>query len=223
MDEALKEEGFQQEGSHAVFVRWQRQTIEELGELLLDAEETFGKRVEMVCDRLDESSRRFREDEFRRAEILMAGGQKAIAIGKQAAEMAISAAHRAKHEFDRSVARLAEELSTRLLASSQKWLVLKQTSRNRRNAWLLALCVTVVAVAVLVVGYEIRGYQDEPVVAAYYETQERMAACQREPVQVKDVRSGAARPACWLDQVLEARGWGSSWWVISCSHMGSAG
>ena len=208
MDAALKEEGFEEEGSHAVFVRWQRQTIEELGELLVGAEESLGRRVDAVCARLDESSRSFREDEFRRAEILMAGGERAIAIAKQAAETAIAAAHRGEKEFNRSVAQIAEELSTRLLDSSQKWLVLKQRGRNRRDAWLLALCVTVVAVGVLIAGYELRGYQDDPAVTAYYETQERIAECRREPVQVKDMRIGALRPACWLDQVLARRGGG---------------
>ena len=202
MDAALKEEGFEEEGSHAVFVRWQRQTIEELGELLLDAEELLGNRVDAVCARLDELSRRFREDEFRRAKILMAGGERAIAIGRQAAETAIAAAHRGEQDFNRLVAQIAEELSTRILDSSQKWLFLKQRGQNRREVWVLALCVAMVAVGVLIAGYELRGYQDDPAVTAYYETQERIAECRREPVQVKDMRVGALRPACWLDQVL---------------------
>ena len=31
MDEALREEGFDEHGSHAVFVRWQRESVEGLG------------------------------------------------------------------------------------------------------------------------------------------------------------------------------------------------
>ena len=148
------------------------------------------------------------DEEVGRLRIVLAGGEKAIAIGRQAAEMAIVSAERADHEFDRSVARIAEELSTRLLASSQKWLTLKQRGRNRREAWLLALCVTVVAVGILIAGYELRGYQDDPAVTAYYETQERIAACQRDPLQVRDGHSGPTRPACWLDQVLGRGGGG---------------
>jgi hypothetical protein len=148
------------------------------------------------------------DQEVGRLKIIFSGGEKAIAIAKQAAETAIAAAHRGEVEFNRSVAQIAEELSTRILDSSQKWLVLKQRCRNRRDAWLLALCVTVVAVGVLIAGYELRGYQDDPAVTAYYETQERIAECQREPVQVKDMRIGALRPACWLDQVLASRGGG---------------
>ncbi len=136
------------------------------------------------------------DEEVGRLRIVLAGGEKAIAIGRQAAEMAIASAERAEHEFDRSVARIAEELSSRLLASSQKWLVLKQTSRNRREAWLLALWVTVVAVGILIVGYELRGYQDDPAVTAYYETQERIAACQRDPLEVRDGHGGPTRSAC---------------------------
>ena len=118
MEEALKEEGFEDEGPHAVFVRWQRQSMEELGSLLLDAEETFGKRVEAVCSRLEES-KAVGDIELGRLRIMFAGGDKAIALGRQAAETAIAAGQRAEQEFERSVAQIAKELSSRLVESSQ--------------------------------------------------------------------------------------------------------
>ena len=49
MEEALRDEGFDEQGSHGVFVRWQRQTVEELGQLLVEAERTLGQRVEAAC------------------------------------------------------------------------------------------------------------------------------------------------------------------------------
>ena len=42
MDEALREEGFDEHGSHAIFVRWQRELVEGLGGILLEAERRSG-------------------------------------------------------------------------------------------------------------------------------------------------------------------------------------
>lgn len=204
MEEALKEEGFEEEGSHAVFVRWQRQSIEELGDLLLHAEDTLGKRVEAVCSRLEEA-KAVGDHEVGRLRILFAAGNKAIDIAREAAETAIAAGQRAEHEFDRSVAQIAKELSTRLVDSSQQWLVLRQRNRNRRDAWVLALSVSVVAVAVFVGGYLARAWQDDPSVSGYYVLMARISQCQQDPVQVKDARAGV-RPACWLDQIVGKSG-----------------
>ena len=38
MDEALREEGFESFGSHAVFVRWQRASVEALAGIVVEAE-----------------------------------------------------------------------------------------------------------------------------------------------------------------------------------------
>jgi len=43
-------------------------------------------------------------------------------------------------------------MSRKLLSESQKWLLLKQTERNRREAWRLAGCVAAAAVAVFIGG-----------------------------------------------------------------------
>lgn len=143
--------------------------------------------------------------EVGRLRILFAAGEKAIAIGRQAAETAIAAGQRAEQEFERSVAQIAKELSTRLVESNQQWLVLKQTSRNRQDAWRLALIVAVVAVGVFVGGYVARAYQDDLAVSGFYDMQARIVECQRDPVQVKDARVGGIRPACWLDHVVGKR------------------
>jgi hypothetical protein len=54
MDEALREEGFDAHGSHAIFVRWQRESVEGLGGILLEAETKMGERVETACARIEE-------------------------------------------------------------------------------------------------------------------------------------------------------------------------
>ena len=50
MDEALREEGFDAFGSHAVFFRWQRALVEVLGAILVEAERELGARVEGLRD-----------------------------------------------------------------------------------------------------------------------------------------------------------------------------
>ena len=55
MDEALRDEGFDASGSHAVFVRWQRASVEALGAILVEAERELGARVERAGEMIEES------------------------------------------------------------------------------------------------------------------------------------------------------------------------
>ena len=51
MDEALRDEGFESLGSHAVYVRWQRSCVEALGAIVVEAErELGGAGRERLCD-----------------------------------------------------------------------------------------------------------------------------------------------------------------------------
>ena len=152
MDEALRDEGFDALGSHAVYVRWQRACVEALGTILVEAERELGARVERAGELIEESSRKFRDDEVRRVEVLLESGRVAINLAREANQTALVTADRAEQEFNKSVGRIAEEMSRALLAESQKWLVLKQTERNRRDAWRLAGCVAAAAVAVFISG-----------------------------------------------------------------------
>ena len=201
MEEALKEEGFEENGSHGVFVRWQRRTIEDLGALILQAEEVVTKRVEAACERMDKASRQFREDELRRTEILLRGGDQALDMARQAVETAVAGANRAEFEFDRSVARIAKELSMKLLHESQKWLVLKQTSRNRRDAWRLAGVVAAATLALFIGGYEVRAWQDGPATEAVLATQVGMAQCLAAPLWGTNAQ-GQRSAACWFEQLF---------------------
>jgi hypothetical protein len=152
MDEALRDEGFDAFGSHAVFVRWQRASVEALGAILVEAERVLGARVERACGLIEESSRKFRDDEVRRVEVMLESGRVAINLAREANQTAVVTADRAEQEFNKSVGRIAEEMSRKLLAESQKWLLLKQTERNRREAWRLAGCVAAATVAVFIGG-----------------------------------------------------------------------
>jgi hypothetical protein len=152
MDEALRDEGFDALGSHAVYVRWQRACVEALGTILVEAERELGARVEKACAMIEDSSRKFRDDEGRRVELLLESGRVAINLAREANQTALVTADRAEQEFNKSVGRIAEEMSRKLLSESQKWLLLKQTERNRREAWRLAGCVAAAAVAVFIGG-----------------------------------------------------------------------
>jgi hypothetical protein len=74
-------------------------------------------------------------------------------MAQTAVEAASVASHRAEKEVDKSVAKIAEDMSRKLLDESQRWLVLKQTARNRSDAWRLAACVAAAAMAVFIAGY----------------------------------------------------------------------
>jgi hypothetical protein len=56
-------------------------------------------------------------------------------MAHQATERAGLASIRAEEAIEESIVRIAKEMSRALLAESQKWLVLKQTERNRREAF----------------------------------------------------------------------------------------
>ena len=84
MDEALRDEGFDALGSHAVYVRWQRACVEALGTILVEAERELGARVERACEMIEESSRKFRDDEARRVELLLESGRVAINLAREA-------------------------------------------------------------------------------------------------------------------------------------------
>jgi hypothetical protein len=152
MDEALRNEGFDAFGSHAVFVRWQRASVEALGAILVEAEGELGARVEKACAMIEESSRKFRDDEVRRVEVMLESGRVAINLAREANQTALVTADRAEQEFNKSVGWIAEEMSRKLLSESQKWLLLKQTERNRRDAWRLAGCVAAATLAVFIGG-----------------------------------------------------------------------
>ena len=185
MDEALREEGFAHHGSHAVFVRWQRESVEVLGTILNEAQKELGARVEKACAWIEESSRKFRDDEVRRVEVMLESGRVAINLAREANQTALVTADRAEQEFNKSVGRIAEEMSRKLLSESQKWLLLKQTERNRREAWRLAGCVAAAAVAVFVGGGAATQWWRANESAARQAVLEAVDRCWVEPIMVR--------------------------------------
>ena len=205
MEEALREEGFEEHGSHAVFVRWQRESVEALGQILHEAEKEIGARVEKACASMEESSRKFRDDEFRRAELLLKSGKETLNMARQAAETAVAAGERAEREFDASVTRIAKELSVKLLAESQQWLVLRQTERNRRDAWRLAAGVAAGALAVFVAGYAAAGWRQAEDSEAEQAVIAAVERCWKKPITLRDAK-GDPVEMCRLADIVPKGG-----------------
>ena len=204
MDEALRDEGFDAFGSHAVFVRWQRASVEALGAILVEAERELGARVERACAMIEESSRKFRDDEARRVEVMLESGRVAINLAREANQAALVTADRAEQEFNKSVGRIAEEMSRALLAESQKWLVLKQTERNRREAWRLAAWVAVAAVAVFIGGGAATQWWSAKESATRQAVLEAVDRCWVEPMMVR-MANGKSVEACLLADLTTNR------------------
>ena len=205
MEEALREEGFDEHGSHGVFVRWQRELVEGLGGILLDAERKMGERVEMACARIEEASRRFRNDEFRRAELLLVSGQQALDMARQAADTAAATGDRAERVFNASVAKIAKDLSVKLLDECQQWLVLKQTQHNRRDARRLAVGVAAAALAVFVGGYATAGWRQDKETEAERAVVAAVERCWKKPVTLQDARGGPIE-MCRLEDLVPKQG-----------------
>ena len=204
MDEALRDEGFDAFGSHAVFVRWQRASVEALGTILVEAERELGARVERACAMIEESSRKFRDDEVRRVEVMLESGRVAINLAREANQAALVTADRAEQEFNKSVGRIAEEMSRALLAESQKWLVLKQTERNRREAWRLAAWVALAAVAVFIGGGAATQWWSAKESATRQAVLEAVDRCWVEPMMVR-MANGKSVEACRLADLTTNR------------------
>src|ERR1700677_3869246 len=80
-------------------------------------------------------------------EVLFEAGVNALAMAHQATERAGLASVRAEGAIDDAIARIAAKISGGPLSESQKWLVSKQTERNRREPSRLAAWVGAAALA----------------------------------------------------------------------------
>ena len=76
---------------------------------------------------------------------MIEASQRTLSIAQEAAETSAASGERAERVFNASVAKIAKELSVKLLDECQQWLVLKQTQHNRRDARRLAVGVAAAA------------------------------------------------------------------------------
>src|SRR5271156_2639475 len=74
-----------------------------------------------------ERARATGEGELRRIGLMIEASQRTLSMAQEAAETSAVAGERAERVFNASVAKIAKELSVKLLDECQQWLVLKQT------------------------------------------------------------------------------------------------
>jgi hypothetical protein len=203
MDEALRDEGFDALGSHAVYVRWQRASVEALGAILVEAERELGSRVERVCAMFEEAVRKFRDDEGLRVEVLLErarregeadrrriermikAGSNALAMADRASEDAGVASAHAQQMVDQSVAGIQARISKALVEGCPQWLIFEQKARHRQYAWRLAAWVTTGALAVFIGGAAAMQWWNAKESAARQAMLEALDSCWVQPVMVR--------------------------------------
>ncbi|MGA8716108.1 MAG: hypothetical protein WB647_24235, partial [Roseiarcus sp.] len=109
--------------------------------------------------------------------------------------------------FNASVAKIAKDLSVKLLDECQQWLVLKQTQHNRRDARRLAVGVAAAAIAVFVGGYAMAGWRQDKETEAEQAVVAAVERCWKKPVTLHDSNGGAVE-MCRLQDLVPKQGGG---------------
>jgi len=154
-----------------------------------------------------ERARATGEGELRRIGLMIEASQQTLNMAQQAAETSATAGERAERVFNASVAKIAKELSVKLLDECQQWLVLKQTERNRRDARRFAAGVAAAGLAVFIGGYATAGWRQDNETKAEEAVVEAVEQCWKKPVTLQDVR-GAPVEMCRLRDLLAKQGGG---------------
>jgi hypothetical protein len=192
MDEALREEGFESFGSHAVFVRWQRASVEALAGIVVEAEGILDK------------SRREGEADRRRVERLIEATSNALAMAHRAAENAGEASAYAQQMIDESVAGIQRRMSDALVKECPNWLILEQKFRHREYAWKLATRVAIGAIALFIAGYATSQYWNLPLTESRQAMFNAVDRCWYEPMKVR-MSNGTTMDVCPLADLTSGR------------------
>ena len=196
VERAALDWGVHVDAQEGQFVRALLKAIEETGKTNLaalgDLETLLG------------AARREGEADRRRIERMIEAGSNALALAHQATERAGHASIRAEEAIDEAIARIAEKMSRALLAESQKWLVLKQTERNRREAWRLAGWVAAAAVVVFIGGAATTQWWSAKESAARQAVLEAVDRCWVEPMMVR-MADGKTVETCRLADLTTNR------------------
>lgn len=143
--------------------------------------------------------------DLKRVELTLVAADKTMALGKQATQLAVAANERGHLEFKRSVGEIASQLSEELLKATQEWLVIGQNNRGRRDRWTFGLLAAFLAVACFTGGVGARMYDETRMAAEIEAFHGRIVDCEKNPVPVREAKTGGVRSACWLTQIQGAR------------------
>jgi hypothetical protein len=159
-----------------------------IGALLAAIQESGRTNLAVLGDfeALLEHTRATGEGELRRIGLLISAGQQTLNMAQQAAETSAASGERAEKVFNASVARIARELSVKLLDECQQWLVLKQSARNRRDAWQLAVSGAAAALVVFVGGYATAGWRGDKETGAEQAVVAAVERCWKKPITLND-------------------------------------
>src|SRR5208283_1640040 len=152
-----------------------------------------------------ERARATGEGELRRIGLMIEASQQTLSLAQEAAETSAASGERAERVFNASVAKIAKELSVKLLDECQQWLVLKQTQHNRRDARRLAVGVAAAALAVFVAGYSTAGWRQDKETDAERAVAGAVERCWKKPVILQDAR-GAPVEMCRLQDLVPKQG-----------------
>jgi hypothetical protein len=194
MEAMLKEEGFEDNGTHGVFVRWQRQTIEDLGDIITDAEKMISVKVGGLCERIENSMKTLESVQLVQLDGLFKGAEQVLVMARESVTAAMMVKEQIAVKTDYAIAGIAKTMGGTLLDETQKWFLEAQKERLRKESWRLGIIVAGVLMVIMAVGYEVRAWQDDPAVTAL----ERCAAA---PLWVQIGDDQQPVPACRLDDV----------------------
>jgi hypothetical protein len=214
MEAMLKEEGFDDNGTHGVFVRWQRHTIEELGGIISDAEKMITVTVGGLCDRVENSTKKLESAQLVHLDGLFKGAEKVLVMARESVVAAMAVKEQIAVKTDYAIAGIAKSMGGRLLDDTQKWLLAAQHERIQKESLRFGLIVSFAMLVVAATSYQVRGWQDAPALTAL----ERCAAA---PIWTQVGDDVQLVPMCKLDQVaprdvrdlpIVIRDWFREWW-----------
>ncbi len=189
MDAALKEEGFDEHGPLGVFSRYQRLAIEELGKIVVSAEEKIGGTIDPLCKRIEASTEEFREGQLAELQALFKAGHQVLELAQEATKIAARAEAETQFQYDQSIQRVARTMATALLSETSGWLILKQTNYNRGMAMRFAAIAGAAMLFIAWSGYQVRAWEDGP-------TMDAAGRCAASSFAVRVGDNPTPQPAC---------------------------
>ncbi|WOJ91744.1 hypothetical protein RZS28_18625 (plasmid) [Methylocapsa polymorpha] len=176
LGKAAWRDGIESSGPLGIFVK-------SLTDFVVQFAEVLG-RMDASMEAKISSLERASDGEVRKLKVLIEGGTKAVALAQVAVEQS-------KREQEKTVAEVAKNMGASLVSRTQQWLVVRETTHNRRVAMRQAFITSAVALGLLFGGYQWRAWEDEPATEA-------LARC----VTTKVALASEGRWMCQINELL---------------------